>query len=985
MSGQTPNWPQQGQVFLPQGHVVKAQPGMPSYVAAQSQVIQYAAGGASAQPMVAVQAGGSTPVALAQPQMGATVLMPFQGGATQMQHVMPVLQQQQLQQAQVQAQAQVQVQAQQQQQQQQQQQVVFVQPSQGGTGQPVFVAQPQAFAGQQQQLQQVQQQQQQQQQAQQALMQLQAQAGQVQRQAQQGQQPQQQLQQLQQQKQQLQLQLQLQQQQQQQQKQQQKQPQPQPQQVQPQRAQPNWQADRAPATEQRAWAAQQSPNVVPSPQPRAVPAAAAAAPVVPTSAAPPQESSPLPGDDAAVKWRPMGGHPQDGAATPVQEAASTPPTQEQPQPKAKAQAQPKAPQQQEQQQQQGSMSSPPAEDLAPMPGYTDDVPPAAADADADKASTAASTPTEPPAAAPEKKLFRARGKTDGAAASASASAKGSVPPPKTQKTPQQQPLSASVGAKEARGSTKPSSDGAGAAEAGGGGSRFSALSQPRPKTSYQAPGHKAGGAAPRAASRSPADAPIAAAADGGGGGGGGGAFKARGGGWRKGSEDGDEGGVSSPDEKPEVTYMRDAVPSLFLDVRGQPSEGDDDGTEGDVEYKSRKGEVKTAIHWGQRKLLLSEVQFLLRTKEFEKPVTVVYAGSAPGIHLKWIKEKFESRVKKWILVDPADFDPRCHEFAEVLNTFMTDSTAWRIRRSHMKHKGLAILSEIAAGAHHTEDIVAARAATGNVTNLDAGDLARNAAGEKTEIPSLTKIIEWEKEPLFFVSDIRTGNIIDGGGPDFEEEVRRNMLDQMIWRDILQPDYAMLKFRLPYMTVRHNGKTYHHPEKRTDYLGGLVQLQIWAPQTSTETRLIVPKSAGRVSWHHKFYEDQMYHHNAIVRQRHHYDHSLPNSSALDHRWDARAEIELLHEMAAFADEGGSSNDGPPARASAKVILGLVEEINKALGKTFAQQGSSQYKHFLAKASKEGWGDDAMQTVRRCKKERGREVWWMDCKEAAGAAE
>lgn len=79
------------------------------------------------------------------------------------------------------------------------------------------------------------------------------------------------------------------------------------------------------------------------------------------------------------------------------------------------------------------------------------------------------------------------------------------------------------------------------------------------------------------------------------------------------------------------------------------------------EYRRRKGELKTVIHWGQRKLLLSEIEFL--TKYGVSGSTVVYAGAAPGTHIHYLIELFPEL--QFVLVDPAPFSskltksPRC--------------------------------------------------------------------------------------------------------------------------------------------------------------------------------------------------------------------------------------------------------------------------------------------------------------------------------------
>lgn len=71
-------------------------------------------------------------------------------------------------------------------------------------------------------------------------------------------------------------------------------------------------------------------------------------------------------------------------------------------------------------------------------------------------------------------------------------------------------------------------------------------------------------------------------------------------------------------------------------------------------YRRRKGELKTVIHWGQRKLLLSEIEFL--TKFGVSGSTVVYAGAAPGTHIHYLIELFPEL--KFVLVDPAPFSSK---------------------------------------------------------------------------------------------------------------------------------------------------------------------------------------------------------------------------------------------------------------------------------------------------------------------------------------
>jgi hypothetical protein len=76
------------------------------------------------------------------------------------------------------------------------------------------------------------------------------------------------------------------------------------------------------------------------------------------------------------------------------------------------------------------------------------------------------------------------------------------------------------------------------------------------------------------------------------------------------------------------------------------------------------------IHWGQRKLLLSEIEFL--TKFSVPGATVLYAGAAPGTHTLYLIELFPEL--KFVLVDPAPFSNKLKEGPQCLlrQEFFTD-------------------------------------------------------------------------------------------------------------------------------------------------------------------------------------------------------------------------------------------------------------------------------------------------------------------------
>ena len=80
----------------------------------------------------------------------------------------------------------------------------------------------------------------------------------------------------------------------------------------------------------------------------------------------------------------------------------------------------------------------------------------------------------------------------------------------------------------------------------------------------------------------------------------------------------------------------------------------------------RKGidkDERAGRHWGQRKLLFNEIEFL-NLHAYEE-FTVVYAGAAPCTHLAIVEDMFKALRLKYILVDPAPFHVRSSPDIEI--------------------------------------------------------------------------------------------------------------------------------------------------------------------------------------------------------------------------------------------------------------------------------------------------------------------------------
>jgi hypothetical protein len=151
---------------------------------------------------------------------------------------------------------------------------------------------------------------------------------------------------------------------------------------------------------------------------------------------------------------------------------------------------------------------------------------------------------------------------------------------------------------------------------------------------------------------------------------------------------------------------------------------------GQTEYTR---DAPSARHAGQLKLLCCEIRFLKRYG-FKRPYTVVYAGSAPGIHIPTLAALFP--LARFVLVDPAE------------SAVVTNPPRVRVLRARM-----------------TEALARALAP------LDSR--------------------------MLFISDVRVGPQAGESHADQQRRIHADMEAQQAWHECLNPAASMLKFRLPW--------------------------------------------------------------------------------------------------------------------------------------------------------------------------------------------
>ncbi|KAG5493002.1 hypothetical protein JKF63_01583 [Porcisia hertigi] len=237
------------------------------------------------------------------------------------------------------------------------------------------------------------------------------------------------------------------------------------------------------------------------------------------------------------------------------------------------------------------------------------------------------------------------------------------------------------------------------------------------------------------------------------------------------------------------------------------------------------------LHYGQRKLFLSEVEFFVQIERLikshgsaasPKRVLVVYAGAACGLHLPFLFSLFPHF--QFVLIDPAPFCPQVKEIAskeggcvlELIEGLCTPELCLRIRRTYC-----------------------------------------------------------ETHDIFLVSDIRSGQPTGMSlNQEHTEMIQQDNKAQREWCFSLEVEAAMLKFHPPYPATKGSDTSNPNAQDTTaeeyTYLDGTQLLGVWAPKSSSEVRLVVvgPFKRGYEAptrhYHCTMHEEQCYAYNVENR-------------------------------------------------------------------------------------------------------------------------
>lgn len=251
-----------------------------------------------------------------------------------------------------------------------------------------------------------------------------------------------------------------------------------------------------------------------------------------------------------------------------------------------------------------------------------------------------------------------------------------------------------------------------------------------------------------------------------------------------------------------------------------------------LQYRPRTINEKKAIPHGQRKLLITMVNFL---NLFWDPIKVpnpilIYVGAAPGYNIRLLKILFP-RIT-FHCYDPRPFGINQEEGIILHQELFTDDTA-------------------------------------------------------TQWTNSLNVI------LFI--DIRSEDYKTMSKEDLEAAIWTDHITQRKWLNMIKPIAASLKFRLPYPdiweTMLKEGSKWReqieipYPDKLNivRYPRGFVFLQPWAPPSSTETRLVpIPNEKGEyedVDWDIITYERRLFYHNIVERENTLYLNPITNDNTM----------------------------------------------------------------------------------------------------------
>jgi hypothetical protein len=304
------------------------------------------------------------------------------------------------------------------------------------------------------------------------------------------------------------------------------------------------------------------------------------------------------------------------------------------------------------------------------------------------------------------------------------------------------------------------------------------------------------------------------------------------------------------------------------------------------------------FHWGQLKLLISELQLIIENFEYIKSnniTKIIYVGSANGIHIPWLSQLCEQYLDikfVFILIDGAPFEKNVWEYKKETNDerIFIYNTIMSSKLTEKKPIGSDLLTFRDNEKVYPEFIKEKH------LKKDNGD--------------------YEKH--IFISDLRVSPI--------EYQIEK---DSQLQTDLVtdfEPYLALLKFRIPFLNTSSEKNGIH------TYNGDMLW-PVFGNKKTTETRLVVygknhPKRSFNIKfWDLDTHEKKCFYFNSITRNLY-YSHNI-KCPGLCHCFDCSMFVKIFYMLIDKASNLGLHTRDPLKNDDEKAIEHLLFETTSQL--------------------------------------------------------
>jgi hypothetical protein len=259
-----------------------------------------------------------------------------------------------------------------------------------------------------------------------------------------------------------------------------------------------------------------------------------------------------------------------------------------------------------------------------------------------------------------------------------------------------------------------------------------------------------------------------------------------------------------------------------------------------LKYSSKNAPMKRGDHNGQRKLLLTEVQFLTKVQLDHTVKYCIYAGAAPGHKTHFLSTLFPEI--KFILIDPNKFD------------MVIDN------ESHRLKPHTDIVHICSAYPNKSNEFINKK--LNSMNTKEKKDVVNLITSSDYKIFIIEDFMDDKYAELFkqlgktvFVSDIRSNTSENSGSP-LDIDIYWNTSMMYNWINIIKPELSMLKIRMPFSNEKVDMRMYEDEFKTSKTYGidfiddynkkqfkmskAVFYLQAWSRPTSTEMRMYIKK-------------------------------------------------------------------------------------------------------------------------------------------------